>query len=76
VWNYRGRKRKNNKEGFVSYYLLTRCTGETYRQPRDPKGYEKTREIVKVLQKFAERKKSTVTGIALAYVMAKVREYD
>ena len=27
---------------------------------------------MKVLQKLAETKKSTVTGIALAYVMAKV----
>jgi hypothetical protein len=35
-------------------------------------GYEATRGIVKVLQKLAEKKKSTVTGIALTYVFAKV----
>jgi len=34
--------------------------------------HEKNRPIVAVLEKIAEKKKSTVTGIAQAYVMAKV----
>jgi len=45
--------------------------GETSRQSLDGKGHEKARPIVKVLQKLAQAKKSTVTGIALAYVLAK-----
>lgn len=45
--------------------------GESARKSLDGKGYEKARPIVKVLQKIAAEKKSTVTGIALAYVLAK-----
>jgi aryl-alcohol dehydrogenase-like predicted oxidoreductase len=46
-------------------------TGEKTRQARDPKAYEKNRGIVAALQKLAEKKKSNVAGIALAYVYAK-----
>eukprot|EP00026_Physarum_polycephalum_P010475 Phypoly_transcript_10639.p1 GENE.Phypoly_transcript_10639~~Phypoly_transcript_10639.p1 ORF type:complete len:417 (+),score=85.80 Phypoly_transcript_10639:80-1252(+) len=46
-------------------------TGEKGRTPRDPQAFDKTRSIVKALQKLAEKKHSTVTGIALAYVYAK-----
>jgi len=47
-------------------------TGESARVPFDPRAFEKSRPVVKVLEKFAAAKKSTVTGIALAYVFAKL----
>eukprot|EP00026_Physarum_polycephalum_P006607 Phypoly_transcript_06656.p1 GENE.Phypoly_transcript_06656~~Phypoly_transcript_06656.p1 ORF type:complete len:388 (-),score=79.15 Phypoly_transcript_06656:424-1587(-) len=47
-------------------------TGEHGRQATAMGTYDGTRALVKVLEKVAERKKSTVTGIAQAYVMAKV----
>jgi len=47
-------------------------SGEKGRTPFGPNGFEKTRPIVKVLEKLAKEKNTSVTGIALAYVYAKV----
>ena len=54
------------------FFLSSSLQGETVRQDVYGNGYEKTTAIVKVLQKLAEAKKSTVTGIALVYVLSKV----
>ena len=57
---------------YFFFFLSSSLQGETVRQDVYGNGYEKTRAIVKVLQKLAEAKQSTVTGIALVYVLSKV----
>lgn len=47
-------------------------SGERGRLSFDPKAIEKSRPLVKVLEKLAKEKNTNLTGIALAYIYAKV----
>lgn len=49
-----------------------KSAGEAARKEFVPGSFQKSRPIVKALQKIATAKNSTITGIALAYVLAKI----